>query len=143
MGLPSLGGSALMTASSGGSPPFGYQWRFQDSSILSARGSTLRLEGLTFADSGIYSVAVANPFGGSTSAPVRLSIVQVAAWGGRNVGSDNRVFNVPPSVTNAVAVSASQWHVLALRPDGTVIGWGNPYGGKLPRSRSARPIWCR
>lgn len=136
-GVAFLGGSASMTSTSSGSPPFGYQWRFQDRFVLSARGSTLRLEGLTFADSGSYSVAVANPFGSSTSAPVQLSIVQVAAWGGRNAGSDNRVFEVPPSVTNVVAVSAGRWHVLALRPDGSVIGWGDSDSGQLAIPASA------
>ncbi|HXJ55142.1 MAG TPA: immunoglobulin domain-containing protein [Verrucomicrobiae bacterium] len=136
-GIAYLGGTARLTAIAQGSPPFGYQWLLNGSSILGTRSATLQLDYLTPADAGRYSVAVANPFGSSISAPVRLSVVQVAAWGGRNIGSDNRVFDVPASVTNAIAVSASQSHVLALRPDGTVVGWGDPYGGKLPVPASA------
>jgi hypothetical protein len=87
---------------------------------------------LSYRDAGSYSVLVANAAGATFSAPVSLSVVNLAAWGGRNAGSDNRVFDPPASVSNAVAVAASQWHVMALRKDGIVVGWGDPYGGKLP-----------
>lgn len=130
-GIAYLGGTALLTTSASGSPPFAYQWIFPDQSVLNTHTGTLRLEDLTFADAGDYLVKVANVLGSATSPAVRVSVLNVAAWGGRNVGSDNRVYNLPVGVTNAVQVSASQWHALALRPDGTAIGWGDPASGKL------------
>jgi hypothetical protein len=32
--------------------------------------------------------------------------------------------NVPPDLTNAVAVASGSEHILALRTDGTVVAWG-------------------
>src|SRR2546426_381527 len=40
-------------------------------------------------------------------------------WGGYNVGQ------ITPCATNVVAVSAGAKHSLALKADGTVVGWGN------------------
>jgi alpha-tubulin suppressor-like RCC1 family protein len=49
----------------------------------------------------------------------------VIAWG-RN---DYQQTNVPPDLTNAVAVSGGGYHSLALRRDGMVTAWGdNTYG---------------
>jgi WD40 repeat protein len=49
----------------------------------------------------------------------------LATWG-------NPPFNVtPPGLTNLVDVVATTGHVLALRSDGTVVGW-NPSGGPGP-----------
>jgi alpha-tubulin suppressor-like RCC1 family protein len=49
--------------------------------------------------------------------------VNVRAWGDNTYGQTN----VPPDLTNAVAVSAGDYHCLALRTDGSVVAWG--YGG--------------
>jgi len=126
-----LGGTASFTAFAQGTPPFTYWWWRDQQPITGAHDQELVLGNLRFADAANYSVVVSNSLESSTSVPVRLSVVNVAAWGGRNVGSDSRVFDVPPSMTNAVALSASQWDVLARRKDGRTVGWGDPYAGKL------------
>lgn len=46
---------------------------------------------------------------------------RVVAWGDNTYG----LTNVPPSVTNAVAIAEGLYHRLALRDDGTVLCWGN------------------
>ena len=38
--------------------------------------------------------------------------------------------NHPPSLTNAVAIAMGYQHVLALRADGKVVGWGNNQVGQ-------------
>jgi alpha-tubulin suppressor-like RCC1 family protein len=49
----------------------------------------------------------------------------VIAWDGNGIVQTN----VPPDLTNAVAVAAGYKHALALRADGTVVAWGdNSYG---------------
>jgi len=45
---------------------------------------------------------------------------QVVAWGSNFYGQTN----VPPDLTNAVAIAAGYAHSLALKADGTVINWG-------------------
>lgn len=49
----------------------------------------------------------------------------VIAWGSNTYGQTN----VPPDLTNAIAVAAGAFHSVALRSDGTVVAWGdNGYG---------------
>jgi len=50
----------------------------------------------------------------------------VAAWGDNTFGQ----IDLPEVVTNAVAVSAGEWHTLALRPNGEVVGWGDNSSGQ-------------
>lgn len=57
--------------------------------------------------------------------------VNVVAWG--NDGSGQ--MEVPPDLSNAVAVAASEYACLALRRDGTVTAWGANAGG-LPLNTS-------
>ena len=45
---------------------------------------------------------------------------QIIAWGGGQQ-------NAPTSLNNVVAISTAADHSLALRSDGTVIGWGNDF----------------
>jgi len=45
----------------------------------------------------------------------------VTAWGNNESGQTN----VPPDLTNVIAVAAGYAHSLALRADGTVIAWGS------------------
>ncbi|HZI33354.1 MAG TPA: hypothetical protein VFF11_13520, partial [Candidatus Binatia bacterium] len=50
----------------------------------------------------------------------------VTAWGRDDYGQTN----VPPDITNAVAISSGAFHQLALLPDGTVRAWGADYAGQ-------------
>jgi hypothetical protein len=48
----------------------------------------------------------------------------VVAWGDNIAGQTD----VPPGLTNAIALAAGRYHSLALRSDGTVLAWGNGGG---------------
>ena len=49
----------------------------------------------------------------------------VVAWGDNDYGQTN----VPPGLTNVVAIAGGDAHSLALKSDGTVVAWGyNNYG---------------
>lgn len=48
----------------------------------------------------------------------------VVGWGDNRIGQ----VNVPPGLTNVVAISAGEWHSLALKADGTVVAWGADHG---------------
>lgn len=50
----------------------------------------------------------------------------VSAWGNNAFGQTN----VPPSLTNVVAIAAGFSHSLALKSDGTVVAWGNNDNGQ-------------
>ena len=54
----------------------------------------------------------------------------IVAWGSNNYD----VNNVPTNLTNVVAVSTGANYALALREDGTVVGWG--FGGVVTTNLS-------
>ena len=64
------------------------------------------------------------------STPARAG--SVVAWGNNSYGQTN----VPPGLTNVVAVAGGEYHTVALKQDGTVIAWGDGRYGQtnLPAS---------
>src|SRR2546423_12183843 len=50
----------------------------------------------------------------------------VAAWGSNSYGQTN----VPPGLTNVVSIAGGAYHSLALKADGTVVGWGSYWNGQ-------------
>jgi alpha-tubulin suppressor-like RCC1 family protein len=59
----------------------------------------------------------------ATAAAAAEAAPNVVAW-----GYDSRAAKVPRELTDAVAIAAGDNHALALRADGTVLGWG--YNGE-------------
>jgi alpha-tubulin suppressor-like RCC1 family protein len=52
---------------------------------------------------------------------------QVIAWGINRLGGET---NVPPGLSNVVAIAAGAAHSLALKEDGTVVAWGSNAAGQ-------------
>ena len=119
--LVARGGRASLTVSAAGSPPLRYQWRFNGTDIPGATDSTAELLGLGYEQAGYYSVEVSNPLGEIISAKVLVNVSQVFL--GSASTSTSIPTNVPPGLTNAVAVAAGDYHVMALKSDGTVAVW--------------------
>jgi alpha-tubulin suppressor-like RCC1 family protein len=123
------GGRATFSISAKGSLPLDYQWRVNGNDIPGATDSALALEHLRYDQTGYYNVVVRNPFGEIISAKASLSVVQVCVWGDVWWGTQGPVLdphaptNVPPELTNLVAIAAGDYHVLALKPDGKVATW--------------------
>jgi alpha-tubulin suppressor-like RCC1 family protein len=59
-------------------------------------------------------------------APWARAQYQVVAWGVNNHGQTN----VPPNLTNAIAIAGGWHHSAALRADGTVVVWGDNNAGQ-------------
>jgi alpha-tubulin suppressor-like RCC1 family protein len=110
-----------------GVPPLRYQWLREDSILPGGNGAVLLLPEADYAHEGLYSVTIENEHGSVTSSPAELSLrvkPNVVVWGTAAAARD-----IPPDLTNAVAVSASS-HLLALRDDGTVTAWGANHDGQ-------------
>jgi alpha-L-arabinofuranosidase len=111
----------------------GYQWQRNGSNLPGANSSTLTLTNARPQDAGIYMVVVSNITGSVTSTYAMLRVWTpsgVAAWGcyAPDV-TDAGQINVPPGLTNAVAIAGGFFHSLALKSDGTVVAWGdNEFG---------------
>ena len=58
-----------------GAWPLSYQWRFNGTNILDATNVILALTNVTFAQSGTYSVAVSNAYGGVVSPEMTLNVL--------------------------------------------------------------------
>ncbi len=57
-----------------GTPPFGYQWRLNETNIANATNATLNLFNVTVLNAGRYTVVVSNPAGSVTSEPATLVV---------------------------------------------------------------------
>lgn len=71
------GSNALFTASTQGTGPFTYQWRYAGTPLPAPAGTsaTLLLTNVQLAADGSYDVIATNPFGSVTSAPVALTVL--------------------------------------------------------------------
>ena len=82
---------------------------------------------------------ITNIFGSTTSSIATLTVVHsmVVAWGDNTYGQTN----VPPTLTNAIAVSGGFYHSLALQADGTVVAWGFNGDGQTNVPPGLRVLW--
>ena len=69
------GSSVMFTVAVGGTPPFLYQWRFNDGDIPGATNAVYTIPAVAVADGGTYSVVVANSAGSVTSDTATLSVI--------------------------------------------------------------------
>ena len=70
-----VGGDVTFNVGVSGDPPLAYQWYFNGTPITWAVGPSLTLSAVGRPQAGAYSVAVGNPAGSVTSAPVALTIL--------------------------------------------------------------------
>src|ERR1700733_13906425 len=69
------------------------------------------------------------PFSKSSSVFAGPNVLAWEAGTGFGIGQYGET-NVPPDLTNAVAIAAGGFHSLALRTDGTVVAWGRNLEGE-------------
>jgi len=128
-----IGANLTFTVAATGTAPLTYQWRRNGLPIAGATLATFTLTAVTpVRDNGIYQAVVTNAAGATLSAAafvnVAVSPTQLLAWGDNAAGQSTP----PPTLTDAVSVSAGAAHTLALRADGTVVAWGaNTFGQSI------------
>jgi len=118
-----IGSDATFTVVADGTSPLYYQWQSSGTNLPGQTRATLILTNMHPADSGSFSVQVSNSSGILTSDPASFSVAGLVCWGAP-AGVDTRT-NIPPGLTNILAIAAGDWHDLALKSDGTVLTWGN------------------
>lgn len=108
------GQTATFSVVADGTAPLSYQWHRNGLPISGATGSTFTLSPATLADNGsVISVSITNAAGTVTSVNVVLGV------------------NLPVPDTVPDRLAAASTHTLALRSDGTLIGWGGNSWGQL------------
>lgn len=122
-------GPASFTAAAVGSPPLSFQWRFNGTNLPGATNTTLTYGAVPPALAGNFSVLVSNEFGSEESTNASLTILAVRDNGDSSY--NNAHYSVPLSLTNAVAIAAGSFHSMALKPDKTLVVWGNNQYGQV------------
>ena len=133
-----IGATVVLSPNVLGSPTLGYSWRLNGQAV-SGSNSTLTISNIQPAESGFYSVTVTNYYGSASSA-ARVSVFElrsaVTAWGDDSGGQTN----VPPNLTDIVAVSGGDYHTLVLYHDGTLLAWGYDGDGQTNVPTNALPF---
>jgi sugar lactone lactonase YvrE len=119
-----VGQPVSFVVSATGGAPLSYQWKHNRQPIAGATGATLNLSSVGLPDRGCYEAIVSNAAGATSSVvwlDVAVSGAVVVAWG--------QSPSLPSGLSNVVAVSAGSAS-LALKSDGTVVGWGENGAGQ-------------
>ena len=128
--VTALAGSAVaMSVSANGALPLSYQWYWQNHGAMAgATNATLAWSSLAGSNAGAYYVVVSNAYGTATS--LRAWVVPLT-WQLNGANSMTNLLHTPftdPGATltiPVVAVATGAEHSLALKADGTIVGWGN------------------
>jgi alpha-tubulin suppressor-like RCC1 family protein len=128
------GMSVNFTADVTSALPVSLQWQFKGVDIQNATNSSYSIASVNANHLGSYRLVATNIAGMTFSANALLTFSEVIGWGRNDSGQTN----VPPNLTNVIAVAAGgrgtfAGHSLALLQDGSVVGWGyNNLGQATP-----------
>jgi len=101
------GADAAFSVTAAGTPPLAYQWQLNGTNLPGAVNSNLTLAGVTFAQTGFYTVSVTNAAGSTISAAAALSV-----WCAAPPAFSYLTYNVHGNgLTNW---STNMWHVQAI-----------------------------
>ena len=128
-----IGAKVLLSVEVESHVPSTYQWWFDEVPIPGENNLTLRLNPVTFASRGQYSLTVSNSYGTIRSFAARLHPVVVAKWG-------DGIYQVPGDLTNVIAIAAGRGHNLALRENGMVVAWGRDESGQADVPEELRGV---
>ena len=129
------GNNATFSVTATGTAPLSYQWYFDGTNqLLGATNSSLTLNLVQLSQTGNYSVIVTNNCGALASSNALLTVLinnMIINWLDNWNEDWDGLYDPPLGLTNAVAISAGEFHYLALKNDGTVVAWGDETGGKI------------
>lgn len=106
-----VGATAMLSVAADGMRPLLYQWNFYGTNLPGATNSTLILTNVQLANSGVYSVTVANPYESLTSTNALLTVaslpvITMQPAGVTNFTGTTAIFSV---AANGTAPLAYQW----------------------------------
>ncbi|MCP5520301.1 MAG: immunoglobulin domain-containing protein [Verrucomicrobiales bacterium] len=121
------GGRAVLEVEATAPEPFEYQWFRDGVALPDEQSSTLVIEDAGAEDAGLYTVALSNAYGTTTTRGSRITVSSVVAWGLNSFGQTD----VPSGLHDVIGVSTFANHNLALRGDGTVVAGGWNSSGQI------------
>ena len=117
-----VGSTIALTVGATSTNNIGYRWQF-NGAALPETNSTLTLTNISLSRAGYYWVTVSNQYG-SLSSTGRVSVFGPASWvigWGDDSGGQA---DIPTNLDQVVAISAGDFHSVALRHDGLIAAWG-------------------
>lgn len=112
------GSPFTLGASVVGSGPMQLTW-LRDGVVATQGTNELQISQVLPNHGGAYQLIASNAFGAITSSMFQVTFSRLAAF-----GTNFNLTNLIADVGNLLAVSASSSHLLAIRPDHTVVAWG-------------------
>lgn len=130
------GGSTLnLSVEALGPPPLTYQWWKDGTPMSGANAAALAIENAGSTDAGNYRVVVSSFAGSATSEVASVTVAQLTTGGALiSLGGPE----IPSGLTDVIQVDACSSHALALKADGTVVGWGT-FPGIVPSAAVVPP----
>ncbi|PWU17641.1 MAG: hypothetical protein C5B50_11005, partial [Verrucomicrobia bacterium] len=109
-----------------GPGPINYQWQQQGANITNGlkfsgvTNATLTISNAQGADAWYYSVIVSNSYGATVSTNALLSLWPMVSWG----SDSSSQADIPPGISNVIAIACGGSHELALFVNHTMAAWG-------------------
>jgi len=105
------GGTAIFQANATGTPPFAYQWMFNDKSVPGANSATLTLNNVQVGNGGQYRVQVTSPYGSFLSGDALLTLVTPTT------------ILIPPANAEVIVGGTAGFNVVALSSGALTYQW--------------------
>lgn len=123
--IVSMGDTLPLSARTVSSRPVTFQW-LVDGQLINTNTRTPLIPALIASEEIHCQAIVSNSLGSATSAVAKITVRGLSVWGDNRNGQRN----IPRSVGRPVAITAGGFHVLAVQPDGSVVGWGKNWNGQ-------------
>jgi hypothetical protein len=127
-----IGKTLTLSVSATGSPVSSYQWKRNGFVVTGATSSTYTITAAKpWRDAGWYQAVATNTVGTATSPVVFVGVVmnpaEIVGFGSLSGAT------AAAGVTDVVSIASASTHSLALKSDGSVVGWGgNNFGEATP-----------
>jgi hypothetical protein len=145
-----LSSNASFSVTASGAAPLAYQWYFGAGALAGKTSAALTISNVAFAQAGTYSVRITNSYGGVTSSPANVSVVDTtpptisSCAPNANVSADSTCHGTVPNLTSQVVASDASGPVTVTQSPaaGTLVGLGSTNITFTVRDSSSNASTC-
>jgi hypothetical protein len=132
----SANSQVMLVSAVSGTQPMAFQWRLNGQNIPGATSSTLILDSVTSANSGLYSVVASNLYGSATSRAASLAVLDDGASGKKPAQ-----ISIPSTPTKTAGVDGLVvvTHGFEFTGDAADVSWVNEMANNI--QQKSQPNW--